>query len=679
MATIQIAARTDRNNNPTAMTTDVAKTLGLQQGKDYVAGDAFDGGTTAKIIGNPYKVTIAALDTAANSGKDPFYTAKGDQRWTHTTIPTDQWKAMDPTQKFDTITAMYSKEGGSGVLTKDSQKFVNGVTQARQTGNSDTAILDNLATRSKQFSTGLAQARKIESNDSKILNYLSKKNSGKESLIPSVPDKGQSNQMPSGVDTSSIGSAVQSGLTQGGIGAAKSVGNIPNEAQKLGTNMGSGLADLFSNTAIGKSIQQNVFKPIGNALGTPEQWKGAGQDLSKPIIPGMDPTNKAQQVGFAIGQMAQLFVPGLGEEELGGKAALATSDLMKGTGMLGDVAAGVAKVGTNAAVQATKMGGIAALQTGGNKNAVLSNAALGAAGPVVGSVLGPAIDTFAPGLSNMIQKSTFKLNPNQATKLASNVNRAVETLNTDYKIVGTATGRLNKVSKLIDGKEAVFQNFLDTAAKDVKIPASKVVSDLDAMKDGIRLSGDAEAVAKARVVAEKQQALLDMADANGNISVSQLNKFKRTLNPDAWGKQGFNINSEVHAGIQDIARTSIEDATKGLTLNGKPVHEFNADYGNLLNAKKFLKMAASKGNKTGFSGALRSFVFGAIGNFIHPGPVGEAIGAVAEPAFHALTGTFTSSTAAAILSHLGQPVTDAAIQNLMKIAAGTNLQASQGQ
>jgi len=33
--------RTDRHNNPVAMTTDVAKTLGLVEGVDYTVGDPF--------------------------------------------------------------------------------------------------------------------------------------------------------------------------------------------------------------------------------------------------------------------------------------------------------------------------------------------------------------------------------------------------------------------------------------------------------------------------------------------------------------------------------------------------------------------------------------------------------------------------------------------------------------
>ncbi len=114
--------RTDRNNNPTAMTTDVAKTLGLKEGVDYTQGDPFKSsdGTisyTAKILGDPIQTTIKALDAAANDPKkQAFYTMNGAQRWDHTAIPDLQWLSMSPEQKQAFVGKMYQKEGGSGVL-----------------------------------------------------------------------------------------------------------------------------------------------------------------------------------------------------------------------------------------------------------------------------------------------------------------------------------------------------------------------------------------------------------------------------------------------------------------------------------------------------------------------------------------------------------------------------------
>lgn len=70
--------RTDRHNNPTAMTTDVARSLGLVEGVDYTKGDAFPNNPnlfTARLNGDPIQTTIKALDTAAQDpNKSAFRT-----------------------------------------------------------------------------------------------------------------------------------------------------------------------------------------------------------------------------------------------------------------------------------------------------------------------------------------------------------------------------------------------------------------------------------------------------------------------------------------------------------------------------------------------------------------------------------------------------------------------------
>ena len=70
--------RTDRHGNPTAMTTDVARTLGLVEGVDYVQGDAFPNNPnlfTAKFLGDPMETTLKAFDqTASNPNMNIFYT-----------------------------------------------------------------------------------------------------------------------------------------------------------------------------------------------------------------------------------------------------------------------------------------------------------------------------------------------------------------------------------------------------------------------------------------------------------------------------------------------------------------------------------------------------------------------------------------------------------------------------
>lgn len=106
-------ARTDRHNNPTAFTTDIAKQAGLVEGVDYVAGDAFPGNPnmkTARLLGDPMTETIKVID---NIG---FYTANGQQRWTHTAMTKPQWDGLSTSQKQEVVKEMYRREGGDGSI-----------------------------------------------------------------------------------------------------------------------------------------------------------------------------------------------------------------------------------------------------------------------------------------------------------------------------------------------------------------------------------------------------------------------------------------------------------------------------------------------------------------------------------------------------------------------------------
>jgi hypothetical protein len=109
--------RTDRHNNPTAMTTEFASQGGLVEGRDFVRGDSFkgpDGKTyyTAKLLGDPIDITIKAIDQGG------IYTKSGQARWAYINrIPkANHWAAMTHQQKAAIVGKMYRMEGGSGRL-----------------------------------------------------------------------------------------------------------------------------------------------------------------------------------------------------------------------------------------------------------------------------------------------------------------------------------------------------------------------------------------------------------------------------------------------------------------------------------------------------------------------------------------------------------------------------------
>lgn len=104
-----MSARTDRNNNPAAFTTDIAKQAGLLEGTDYVAGDPFPSGTlvTAKILGDPVQTTIRVIDAIG------YYTKMGATRWTYIALPKFVWDALTPAEKKQVIGFHYQHEGGT--------------------------------------------------------------------------------------------------------------------------------------------------------------------------------------------------------------------------------------------------------------------------------------------------------------------------------------------------------------------------------------------------------------------------------------------------------------------------------------------------------------------------------------------------------------------------------------
>jgi len=101
--------RTDRHNNPTAFTTDIAHQAGLKLGKDYEEGDSFGDGRyhTARLLGDPLETTIRVIDTIG------FYTSKGLKRWDYIAMPDFVWGGLTYYVRRRVIGFMYQHEGGT--------------------------------------------------------------------------------------------------------------------------------------------------------------------------------------------------------------------------------------------------------------------------------------------------------------------------------------------------------------------------------------------------------------------------------------------------------------------------------------------------------------------------------------------------------------------------------------
>lgn len=103
--------RTDENNNPAAITCDVASQGGLEYGKDFTRGTAFphpdDTIFTAKLLGDPIALTIRVIN------KIGYFTRAGKQRWEYIAIPAFVWDTLTLEQKRDVIGFHYQHEGGT--------------------------------------------------------------------------------------------------------------------------------------------------------------------------------------------------------------------------------------------------------------------------------------------------------------------------------------------------------------------------------------------------------------------------------------------------------------------------------------------------------------------------------------------------------------------------------------
>jgi hypothetical protein len=103
--------RTDRNRNPAAFTTDLARQAGLALGVDYAIGDSFQVGNrtlyTARLLKDPVELSIAVID------KVGYYTLAGAPRWTYIQMPQFVWRMLDAKQKRRVIAEHYRHEGGT--------------------------------------------------------------------------------------------------------------------------------------------------------------------------------------------------------------------------------------------------------------------------------------------------------------------------------------------------------------------------------------------------------------------------------------------------------------------------------------------------------------------------------------------------------------------------------------
>ena len=184
-----IGYRTDRHNNPTAFTTDIAKQAGLIKGVDYTVGDPFgEKGEchTARLLGgldSAIKTTIKVID------KIGFYTQSGDQRWKHTAMPKESWDSLDSRGKEQIIKAMYKEEGGVNLFEdKDDniERVIADIKDVRVTKSRKINTYTDTQLRKVMELTGATKAELQAMSDDELVKFTQ---TSKSNLVDKIVDK----------------------------------------------------------------------------------------------------------------------------------------------------------------------------------------------------------------------------------------------------------------------------------------------------------------------------------------------------------------------------------------------------------------------------------------------------------------------------------------------------------
>ena len=166
--------------------------------------------------------------------------------------------------------------------------------------------------------------------------------------------------------------------------------------QNFGTGIIKGVGHtLAGGASLGEKILQAPLKAVGikTAPQTGSEQLGLQQKLA--------PTNTAQKIGFGAEQLGEFLIPGDTSIEVG--KTLETGAKALGAG---EKLAKVASVVGRSLAEGTLFGGQTALQTGGVGKEVKTQALVGAALPIAGALIKPAVSLIGKGISEALGKST---------------------------------------------------------------------------------------------------------------------------------------------------------------------------------------------------------------------------------------------------------------------------------
>lgn len=240
----------------------------------------------------------------------------------------------------------------------------------------------------------------------------------------------------------------------------------------------------------------------------------------------------------------------------------------------------------------------------------------------LGIKAGVKVAKGADELAYAIEKTNLRLSPVQKTALGEKLRKI-----TDYtsKFTGNSKQRLTKVQQEIELSENKLQSFFRNIAKGKTVNKAELVQDLTNIKSKYAFNRDI-------ITIEKQidGAIKTISRFGRDIPVDKLNIFKRTTFKNAYNQAGTKVLNDVEFEIADVVKSKLENAVKGLKVDGKDIALFNRNYGTQIEAGKLLRIAAGRPEVGAFGKLIGALAGGTVGATV-AGPAGAAAGVLIAP------------------------------------------------
>lgn len=431
----------------------------------------------------------------------------------------------------------------------------------------------------------------------------------------------------------------QSAMTLGSSNTL--VGNMLKGYADMAKNVATGVAqsEVGLVSGLGKlggealSVVPGPIGQVGQKIATGEQ-----KQLESPTL---QPQNLAQQAGKTGTDIAEFFAPGGAEKSAVTKGASYIDKLPELLG-LGGKAAGVVtgalKTALQSAVSGLSFGGVTAAQTG-DLGKAKGAAELGAGT----GVLGGALETFGPGISESLAKAGFRLSPATEAKTQKIADNAAKFIS-ENKVTGTSATKYAKLNSLNTQLESTLQNSLPEG---IAVPKNEIVDSINTSIEQLKQT-DPAIYNQAKTKASQAINILNSNEGN-IISVKDALNGKRSWAADAFktakkSKQDPTVSSEGAYAVEQAYQKALTGAFErsGGEVNipnqlqkyfggaeSVSLGEFNKVYSDAINAKNLSFMSQFK-NDAGLFGRLFGLWAGeSIGQAISPGLGGKVIGGAA--------------------------------------------------